>query len=137
MAWIDVAAASELATTGKLVVRHEGRQILLIETKAGIFACVNRCPHEGYPLREGTLSSDSESCVLTCHWHNWKFDLVSGETLVGGDKLRRFPVRRKDARIEIDIQWSMPQRAAKRYSSASRKHSMMMTPSASVVRSRG
>ncbi|MDY0871413.1 Rieske (2Fe-2S) protein [Dongia rigui] len=103
MAWIDVAAADELAAAKKLVVRHEGRQILLLETAAGLFACVNRCPHEGYPLREGSLSGDAGTCVLTCNWHNWKFDLMSGETLVGGDKLRRFPIRRTDTRIEIDI----------------------------------
>ncbi|MBI2255147.1 MAG: Rieske (2Fe-2S) protein [Proteobacteria bacterium] len=103
MAWIDVAAAEELAAAGKLVVRHEGRQILLLDTPAGIFATVNRCPHEGYPLREGSLSGDAKSCVLTCNWHNWKFDLTTGETLVGGDRLRRFPIRRKEGRIEIDI----------------------------------
>lgn len=103
MAWIDVAAADELAAAGKLVIRHDGRQILLLDTPTGLFACVNRCPHEGYPLREGSLSADKNSCVLTCNWHNWKFDLSSGETLVGGDKLRRFPVRRRDSRIEIEI----------------------------------
>lgn len=103
MAWTDIAAAADLAAKGKLVVRHDGRQILLLETPAGRFACVNRCPHEGYPLREGTLAGDSETCVLTCQWHNWKFDLVSGETLVGGDKLTRFPLRETNGRIEIDI----------------------------------
>ncbi len=111
MAWIDVAAAPELDAQGKLVVRHEGRQILLMSTPAGLFACVNRCPHEGYPLREGTLSQDGGGCVLTCNWHNWKFDLATGETLVGGDRLRRFPIRRQDARIEIEI---VPDKAAER-----------------------
>ncbi|MBK8160511.1 MAG: Rieske (2Fe-2S) protein [Rhodospirillaceae bacterium] len=101
MAWIDVAAAPELDKSRKLVVRHEGRQILLLSTQAGLFACVNRCPHEGYPLREGTL--DGDGCVLTCNWHNWKFDLTSGLTLVGGDKLRRFPIRRENDRILIEI----------------------------------
>lgn len=103
MAWVDVADAAALAKTGKLVVRHEGRQILLLETPAGRFACLNRCPHEGYPLREGTLGGDARNCVLTCQWHNWKFDLVSGETLVGGDRLTRFPVRETGTRIELDI----------------------------------
>jgi nitrite reductase/ring-hydroxylating ferredoxin subunit len=103
MAWIDVAAADELTAAGKLVVRHEGRQILLLDTPAGLFASVNRCPHEGYPLREGTLSGDAKTCVLTCNWHNWKFDLTTGQTLVGGDKLRRFAIRRNGARIEIDV----------------------------------
>lgn len=113
MAWIDVAAATELDTQGKLVVRHDGRQILLLHTPAGLFATVNRCPHEGYPLREGTLSSAAGSCILTCNWHNWKFDLSSGETLVGGDKLRRFPIRRQGSRIEIDI---VPENALERRS---------------------
>ncbi len=103
MAWIDVAAAEDLAAAGKMVVRHEGRQILLLDTPAGLFACVNRCPHEGYPLREGSLGSGKASCILTCNWHNWKFDLSTGETLVGGDKLRRFPIRQQGARVEIDI----------------------------------
>ena len=61
---------AELAEKGKAVVRHDGRQILLVHGADGIFACVNRCPHEGYPLSEGTLT---DGCVLTCNWHNWKF----------------------------------------------------------------
>jgi nitrite reductase/ring-hydroxylating ferredoxin subunit len=112
MAWIDIAAAADLAKTGKLVVRHEGRQILVVENAAGRFACLNRCPHEGYPLREGTIVADAENCVLTCQWHNWKFDLKSGETLVGGDRLTRFPVRARGERIELDIVPEAP--AAKR-----------------------
>ena len=43
-----------LETAGKRVVRHDGRQILLLKTPAGLFATVNRCPHESYPLREGS-----------------------------------------------------------------------------------
>jgi hypothetical protein len=54
-------------------------------------------------LREGNLGTGKAACILTCNWHNWKFDLSTGETLVGGDKLRRFPIRRQDARIEIEI----------------------------------
>ena len=34
----------------------------------------------------------AEGCVLTCNWHNWKFDLEIGKTMVGGDTLRRYPV---------------------------------------------
>ncbi len=72
----------------------------------GAYACVNRCPHEGYPLSEGVLTTDPAgggSCILTCNWHNWKFDLETGETLVGGDRLRRFPVRVEAGRILVDV----------------------------------
>jgi nitrite reductase/ring-hydroxylating ferredoxin subunit len=90
MAWIEILPQAELAPTRKAVIRHQGRQILVLQTEHGIFACTNRCPHEGYPLSEGVLT---DGCILTCNWHNWKFDLASGETLVGGDRLTRFPAR--------------------------------------------
>jgi len=101
MAWIDILPETELAARcGKAVVRHEGRQILVLQTDRGVFACPNRCPHEGYPLSEGMLT---DGCILTCNWHNWKFDLASGETLVGGDRLTRFPTRLQDGRVWLDI----------------------------------
>jgi len=100
MAWIDVLGADELTEKGRAVARVDGRQIALFKTERGIFACNNRCPHEGYPLSQGSMA---EGCVLTCNWHNWKFDLASGETLVGGDELRRYPVRLRKGRIEIDV----------------------------------
>jgi len=99
MAWIDVADRNALRAAGRLVVRVDGRQILLVDTEQGLFATANRCPHEGYPLSEGTLAG----CTLTCNWHNWKFDLSSGETLVGGDKLTRYPLRVEAGRIWLDL----------------------------------
>jgi nitrite reductase/ring-hydroxylating ferredoxin subunit len=48
---------------------------------------LDRCPHEGYPLSQGTVKNG----VLTCKWHNWKFDLASGECLFGGEGIRRLP----------------------------------------------
>jgi nitrite reductase/ring-hydroxylating ferredoxin subunit len=100
MAWIDVLPLDELERSGKAVVRAEGRQILLLKTERGLYACANRCPHEGYPLSEGVLT---DGCVLTCNWHNWKFNLHSGETLVGGDLLPRFPARVERGRVLVDI----------------------------------
>ena len=100
MSWTDVMSLAKLAEDGKAVVRHGGRQILLVHSEAGIFACTNRCPHEGYPLSEGTLT---DGCVLTCNWHNWKFNLASGATLVGGDRLTRYPVRFEAGRVWLDL----------------------------------
>jgi nitrite reductase/ring-hydroxylating ferredoxin subunit len=100
MSWTDVMSLPELVDKTKAVVRHNGRQILLMHSEAGVFACVNRCPHEGYPLSEGTLS---DGCVLTCNWHNWKFNLASGATLVGGDRLTRYPVKLEGDRVWLDL----------------------------------
>jgi nitrite reductase/ring-hydroxylating ferredoxin subunit len=99
MAWIDAVSVADLEAKGKALVRTAGRQILLVRADGRVFACANRCPHEGYPLLEGTLAN---GCVLTCNWHNWKFDLASGETLVGGDRLEVFPVRVSGGRVLVD-----------------------------------
>ncbi len=102
--WTRIGTRAELAREGTLVVRpggeHEGRQLAVFDTAKGVRACNNRCPHEGYPLSEGTLDG---ACVLTCNWHNWKFDLATGDNLYGGDRLRTYPVELRGEEIWVDL----------------------------------
>ncbi len=98
--WVEAIGSQELAEKGRAVVKLEGKQILLWRSGEKIYACNNRCPHEGFPLAEGTMA---DGCILTCNWHNWKFDLESGETLVGGDALRLYPVREIHGMIALDL----------------------------------
>lgn len=100
MTFVKAGSYRELSKKGSDLIRLEGKQIVLFDGPKGVFACNNRCPHEGYPLKEGNLT---DGCILTCNWHNWKFDLDSGETLVGGDKLRRYPVRIDGDDIWLDL----------------------------------
>lgn len=110
--WTDVAASEALPAGGRRVIKTDcGKQIALFRLSDGtVRACNNRCPHEGYPLSEGSLAEGAGGapgndgrCLLTCNWHNWKFDLESGETLVGGDGLRVYPAREADGRIALDL----------------------------------
>ena len=89
-----------LAAQRRKVLRLAGKQILLIATAGRVFAIANRCPHEGFPLSEGNLGAD---CVLTCNWHNWKFDLKTGQALVGRDPVRTYPVDLRDGEIFLDL----------------------------------
>jgi nitrite reductase/ring-hydroxylating ferredoxin subunit len=98
--WVRAIDLASLQREGRALFRHDGRQIALFATADGIFACNNRCPHEGYPLREGTLSG---GCVLTCNWHNWKFDLKSGENLDRGEGLRTYPVELREDAVWLDL----------------------------------
>lgn len=91
---------SELGTDGRKLLRHNGKQVLIIAQDDCLFAIANRCPHEGYPLSEGTLGP---GCVLTCNWHNWKFDLASGAALVGRDPVRTYEITERDGEILIDF----------------------------------
>ncbi len=82
------------------VVRKNGKQVLLLAQDGKVFALANRCPHEGYPLSEGT---PGPGCVLTCNWHNWKFDLTSGAALIGRDPVRVYPIEIRNGEIFFDL----------------------------------
>ena len=101
--WTRAASLGALEDKGRLVFRKAGRQIALFDTPGGVLACNNRCPHEGYPLREGNLDNLDDRCILTCNWHNWKFDLQSGRNLYGGEGLRTYPVEVRGGEVWIDL----------------------------------
>lgn len=98
--WRRVAGRSDLGPGSTKMVRTDGRQVALFEHAGQVYACSNLCPHEGYPLSEGTVAGE---CILTCNWHNWKFSLETGENLYGGDRLRTYPVEIRDSGIWIDL----------------------------------
>ena len=94
------------AGKGVHVFKQGRKQIAVFQGQGEIHACNNRCPHEGYPLKVGTLT---DGCVLTCNWHNWKFNLKTGETLVGGDQLRQYPVTIKNDAVWLDLTEPAPE----------------------------
>jgi len=98
--WTPACATEKLPVDGTRVFKKDGHQIALFRTTQGtVYAVDNRCPHEGYPLAQGTVSG----CVLTCNWHNYKFDLRDGECVMGEEAVRSFPVREVDGQIEVDL----------------------------------
>ncbi|MEQ8602525.1 MAG: Rieske (2Fe-2S) protein [Marivibrio sp.] len=106
--WTPVLSVSDLPAGARRVVKTDcGKQIALFRlTDGALRACNNRCPHEGYPLVEGDLAEGGGAvgaCRLTCNWHNWKFDLETGATLIGGDALRVYPAREREGEIELDL----------------------------------
>ncbi|MEO8133845.1 MAG: Rieske (2Fe-2S) protein [Betaproteobacteria bacterium] len=93
---VDIARLAAGPQTAKI----GGRQIAIFLHEGVPRACNNRCPHEGYPLVEGMLDA---GCVLTCNWHNWKFDLTTGDNLYGGDNLRVYPAKVAHGAVWVDI----------------------------------
>src|ERR1700748_915230 len=93
-------AEETLKAKGRHVLRRGGKQVLLLAREGRLFAIANRCPHEGYPLSEGT---EGPNCVLTCNWHNWKFDLATGAALVGRGPVRIYRVELRDGEIFLDL----------------------------------
>ena len=103
-AWTPLVSMAELERRGgRMLVRNGRHRIALFRTAGGLRACANLCPHEGYPLIEGSLAEQGERCVLTCNWHNWKFDLASGTNLMQGEGVRVYALRVRDGDIEADL----------------------------------
>ena len=101
MSWIQTVPMEELEKKGRVVVRNGARQFALMKMNGRVFALDNRCPHEGYPLSEGTVSI--QDCVLTCNWHNWKFSLNTGENISGEDNVTVYETKQESGKVWIHV----------------------------------
>ena len=88
--------------------RHGDKRIALFRTAAGVYAADNRCPHQGYALKDGDIRGD----VLTCAWHNWKFQLSDGKCVFGGENIRTYPVSVRDGWVYVDTTDPAPEEIA-------------------------
>lgn len=72
--FLPVASLEELQRRGVIVVRGADRPIAVFAEGGQVAAVDNRCPHMGFPLSRGLVQDG----ILTCPWHNARFDLASG-----------------------------------------------------------
>ena len=74
-------------------------RIAIFHTRAGrLFAVQASCPHLGGPLADGLVGGTT----LICPLHSWKFDLATGDVLMGECGLKTYPVRlNKDGQIVL------------------------------------
>jgi nitrite reductase/ring-hydroxylating ferredoxin subunit len=73
---VPVAPLAELEAKGVIVVAGADRPIAVFWHQGRVRAVDNRCPHLGFPLHKGSLRDG----LLTCHWHEARFDLCTGCT---------------------------------------------------------
>jgi nitrite reductase/ring-hydroxylating ferredoxin subunit len=97
---------------GGHTAKVEKHQLAVLHTEQGdVHVVDNRCPHEGYPLAQGKL----DGCVLTCAWHNWKFDVRDGHSVLGGEGVRVFPCRIREGMLEVDLAEPDPTKLRAKY----------------------
>jgi toluene monooxygenase system ferredoxin subunit len=78
----------------------QGQPLLVVRGEQGVCVFRDRCPHQGYPLSEGTLQDG----VITCRVHRHTFDATSGNginPLQPG--LTAVPVRVEAGQISVDL----------------------------------
>ncbi len=73
---VRVAALAEVRERGVMVTRAGERAVAVFADGEETHAVDNRCPHMGFPLDRGSVKDG----ILTCHWHEARFELGSGCT---------------------------------------------------------
>ena len=70
-----------------------------MRTSTGFHALDNACPHQGYGLATGALDGE----LLTCQWHNWKFDVNDGHCVIGEEDVACHAVRVEGDDVIVSI----------------------------------
>jgi|HubBroStandDraft_4_1064222.scaffolds.fasta_scaffold463071_2 nitrite reductase (NADH) small subunit len=100
MAFVKVAAESDVASGNGRVVEVGGREYALFNVNGEYFCIDNECPHAGGPLGEGTVDRGS----VMCPWHCWCFDLRTGEGMYGlGIGVGTHPCKIDDGAVFVDV----------------------------------
>lgn len=104
-----VARVSEIPPGERKIVEVAGRSIGVFNIGGEFYALRNQCPHAGGPLCRGVLSGFIQSKVpgeyayvrrgeiLRCPWHQWEFDVKTGQSWFDPSKMR---VRAYEVSIE-------------------------------------
>jgi nitrite reductase/ring-hydroxylating ferredoxin subunit len=97
---VTIGTVAELQRAGCLTGKAGAQPVCVFWSDGAAFAVDDRCPHMGFPLHRGTV----ESGLVTCHWHNARFDLRSGGTLdPWADDVRAYPVEIDDGRVVVVV----------------------------------
>jgi nitrite reductase/ring-hydroxylating ferredoxin subunit len=65
--FVRAVATADIPDDEGRLWRHGDKRIALFRTPAGVYAADNRCPHEGYALKDGDIRGD----VLTRPRRSW------------------------------------------------------------------
>ena len=98
--WIAIASVDE-CPPGTSIERVAGDRMVALANVDGTFHAIDGlCPHQGGPLGTGRLCGT----VLTCPWHGWQFDVVTGQHQISPTVRQRvFDVRQREGVIEVHM----------------------------------
>jgi nitrite reductase/ring-hydroxylating ferredoxin subunit len=106
---IHVCSFEELKDKGVIVVPGADRPIAVyVYDDDRVAAVDNRCPHLGFPLHKGSVKDG----LLTCHWHEARFDLCSGCTFdLWADDVPAFDTQIRDGEVFVSPRPRTPESA--------------------------
>ncbi|NOU31205.1 MAG: Rieske (2Fe-2S) protein, partial [Polyangiaceae bacterium] len=94
---VAVTTLKSLPEGKATLVKQGKRRLACVRSKGAVHVLEDACPHEGHPLSMGLVRDG----VLTCPWHNWKFELDTGRCVFGGESARRIDAEVHDGEVFV------------------------------------
>ncbi|HEU5086246.1 MAG TPA: Rieske (2Fe-2S) protein [Roseiflexaceae bacterium] len=111
-----VAQRDDIPPGGRKIVRVAGREVGIFNLEGTFYALKNVCPHQGARVCLGRIvgtalpsevyqfSYGREGRVLRCPWHEWEYDIATGEALFDPRvKVVSYPVELEGDQIVVTI----------------------------------
>lgn len=73
--FVRVAGTADVKPGCGIVAEVQGKSLAVFNVDGTFHVIDNTCVHRGGPLGEGDL----EGQIVTCPWHGWQFNVVTGE----------------------------------------------------------
>jgi nitrite reductase/ring-hydroxylating ferredoxin subunit len=75
--FVRIAGVDDVKPGHSMVAEVQGKTLALFNVDGTFHVTDNTCIHRGGPLGEGDL----EGSVVTCPWHGWQFNVMTGECI--------------------------------------------------------
>lgn len=98
---VEVARVDQVPPGTMKEARLRNRPIVVANVHGRLVAFQNRCLHYGIRLSDGVLAGS----VLTCRWHQWRYDVCTGRMLTEESPYETFltyPVIVQDDIVYVD-----------------------------------
>jgi len=99
---VEVCPVSAFEGTDRQIVEVRGVEVGVLEVEGEYYALLNRCSHQNGPVAEGEVRRkivgdvpevgerveeryEEGTRVIRCPWHQWGFDVETGENMADPD----------------------------------------------------
>jgi nitrite reductase (NADH) small subunit len=97
---LEVGTVADVTKRKRVVVEHEGTQIVVVAHDGRFFALDNICIHRQRELAKGVVLKDR----LVCPGHQWAFDLATGWEAVKGECQPTYDVSVVEGTVLVDTE---------------------------------
>jgi len=98
--WIFAGALSDFPEGAVRSMELGGQKVIVFRDGSSITCFQNACAHLGFPIDDGEV----ENSIITCPYHQFQYDLASGECLTAPEvQLQPHAVRVVGTKVEVRI----------------------------------